>query len=56
MIPGHKIYTGPERRQRERRMVPDRRTRDRYELDKSPCRSGRDRRESISDWFGTSIM
>ena len=37
-------YTGPERRKGERRKSPDRRDDIRFELEKDPRRSGKDRR------------
>ena len=40
------VYSGPERRKGERRKNPDRRTDIRFEPDKLPRRSGKDRRRS----------
>ncbi len=42
-------YTGPERRKSERRKNSDRRGAVRFELDKDPRRSGKDRRRSEGD-------
>ena len=42
-------YTGPERRIEQRRKTVDRRDSIRFELDKEPRRSGKDRRRSIQD-------
>ncbi|MCG5509361.1 hypothetical protein [Ectothiorhodospira lacustris] len=42
-------YTGPERRRGERRKQPDRREMIRFELEKDPRRSGRDRRKDRRD-------
>ncbi|EHQ53092.1 hypothetical protein ECTPHS_10406 [Ectothiorhodospira sp. PHS-1] len=44
-----KPYTGPERRKGERRKLPDRREMIRFELEKEPRRSGKDRRKSRQD-------
>lgn len=40
------IYRGPDRRIRERREIKDRREMIRFELDKQPRRSGKDRRQA----------
>ena len=37
-------YNGPERRREQRRKLPDRRAMIRFEPDKTPRRSGKDRR------------
>jgi len=42
-------YTGPERRVEQRRKNTDRRESIRFELEKEPRRSGKDRRRSIED-------
>jgi hypothetical protein len=42
-------YTGPERRAEQRRKTSDRRESIRFELEKEPRRSGKDRRRSIQD-------
>jgi hypothetical protein len=42
-------YNGPERRKGERRKIPDRRAEIRFEPDKSPRRSGKDRRKDKQD-------
>ncbi len=49
-------YTGPERRIRQRRQQVDRRVEIRFELDKTPRRSGRDRRVATqSVWDGRNF-
>ena len=42
-------YTGPERRKGQRRETVDRRENLRYEPEKEPRRSGKDRRRSTHD-------
>jgi hypothetical protein len=42
-------YMGPERRKGERRKTPDRRAMIRFEPDKTPRRSGKDRRRANQD-------
>jgi hypothetical protein len=42
-------YNGPERRKGERRKIPDRRAEIRFEPDKSPRRSKKDRRKDNQD-------
>jgi hypothetical protein len=42
-------YDGPERRIEQRRKIPDRRAMVRYEPEKHPRRSGRDRRNVHKD-------
>ena len=49
------IYTGPERRVQQRRELKDRREMVRFELDKEPRRSGKDRRESAEVWKGVRL-
>lgn len=44
-----KPYTGPERRREQRRKLPDRRKMIRFEPDKDPRRSGKDRRKTNQD-------
>lgn len=46
------VYRGPERRVRERRVLADRREMVRFEPDKKPRRSGKDRRAPLSVWDG----
>lgn len=49
----HSKYTGPERRIEQRRKLADRRESIRFEMDKSPRRSGQDRRkEGKTIWDG----
>jgi len=43
-------YRGPERRFRQRREINDRREMIRFEPDKTPRRSGRDRRLASEIW------
>lgn len=43
-------YTGPERRRGQRRKKGDRREMIRFEPDKSPRRSNKDRRDSTDVW------
>ncbi|MBK1673161.1 hypothetical protein CKO35_07540 [Ectothiorhodospira shaposhnikovii] len=43
------LHDGSERRKGERRKLPDRREMIRFELEKEPRRSGRDRRRSRQD-------
>jgi hypothetical protein len=43
------VYNGPERRKGERRKIPDRRAEIRFEPDKPPRRSGKDRRKDKQD-------
>ncbi len=45
MTSDNSVYNGPERRKGERRKNPDRRTEIRFEPDKLPRRSGKDRRQ-----------
>ena len=53
MSEGNKPYTGPERRKGERRKNTDRRESIRFEPDKKPRRSGKDRRKNSRDlWEG----
>ncbi len=42
-------YSGPDRRQAERRMSIDRRDMIRFEPEKDPRRSGNDRRKGLND-------
>ena len=44
-------YTGPERRKGQRRKLVDRRECVRFEPDKAPRRSGKDRRRSTQDMW-----
>lgn len=44
-------YNGPERRKEERRKIPDRRQAIRFEPDKVPRRSGKDRRKTGTDMW-----
>ncbi len=44
-----KPYTGPERRKEQRRKRSDRREMARFEPDKTPRRSGKDRRQANKD-------
>ncbi|MDH5324982.1 MAG: hypothetical protein OEZ68_06835 [Gammaproteobacteria bacterium] len=48
-------YKGPERRVWHRRQTKDRREMVRFELDKEPRRSGKDRREALEIWKGAHI-
>jgi hypothetical protein len=49
----NKPYTGPERRKGERRKSSDRRESIRFEPEKNPRRSGKDRRKNSRDlWEG----
>jgi hypothetical protein len=51
-----KRYTGPERRQGvERRQLAHRREEYRYEVEKSPRRSGKDRRRA-DGWDDTPLL
>jgi hypothetical protein len=49
MSDNDKPYTGPERRREQRRKNPDRREMVRFEPDKTPRRSGKDRRKTPGD-------
>ena len=46
---GEERYTGPERRKGQRREIVDRRETVRFEPEKTPRRSGKDRRRSRQD-------
>ncbi len=49
-----RTYRGPERRHRQRRESADRRDLIRFEPEKTPRRSGKDRRIDHSAWGGSS--